>query len=62
MFGSFKQRKINSRPRHVRARDGYIRATSSQRRRRRKASGLSARQQRSVIKARRAYKNYGEIR
>lgn len=44
------------RPPRARSRDGHILLTSAQRRRRRKLSGLSARQQKQVIKHNRRYK------
>jgi len=55
MFG-MKQRRINRRPNHIRARDGYVRRTAAQRRSVRKHSGLNARQQKKVVKERRRYK------
>lgn len=50
MFGKTR------RPRNVRARDGYVRSTASQRRSARKRGGNSARQQKRVVKANRRYK------
>jgi hypothetical protein len=55
MFGT-RQRRINRRPKHVRARDGHVRRTSSERRRVRKAGGLSGRAQKRVVKERRRYR------
>ena len=60
MFGfgtkARRQRRVNSRPKNVRARDGLVRAISSERRARRKYGGNSARAQRRVVKENRAYK------
>ena len=56
MFGFSKQRKINRRPKNVRARDGHIRLTGSQRRRRCKHSGLTKKQHTRLVKENRAYK------
>ena len=53
MFGFGRSRNPGRR----RARDGHQLLSGSQRRRSRKSSGLSARQQKRVVKARRAYKN-----
>ena len=48
----------NSRPKNVRARDGFARRTASQRRGSRKIGGLSARQQKRVIKANRRHNSW----
>lgn len=54
MFGIFSKPKRN-----VRARDGWQRQTSSERRAHRKAAGFTPRQQKKAIKARRRYKKHG---
>lgn len=56
-FGSRgKQRRINARPKHVRARDGHQRLAAPTRRAIRKQSGLSNRAYKRVVKENRAYK------
>ncbi len=55
MFGFFKSSKPKRRPNNVRARDGYVRLTSAQRRSVCKHGGLTKKQHRRVVKERRAY-------
>lgn len=57
MFGFKKRNPHNRRPKNVRARDGYIRLTSAERRRRSKNSGLSKKDHRQLTKENRAYKS-----
>lgn len=56
MFGIRKRNPHNRRPRNVRARDGYVRLTTAQRRRQCKGSGLTKKQHTRIIKENRAYK------
>ena len=56
MFGFRKRNPHNSRPKHVRARDGLVRRTSAERRSVCKHGGLTKKQMRQVVKERRAYK------
>ncbi len=56
MFGFRMRNPHNRRPRNVRARDGHVRLTGAERRRRCKNSGLTKKQHTRVIKENRAYK------
>jgi len=59
-FGAKKrQRRINRRPKNVRARDGYPRLTSSERRGIRTRGGLKARPYTKLVKGNRRYKRTG---
>lgn len=57
MFGFKKRNPHNSRPKNVRARDGLVRQTGRERRRRSRVSGLSKKNLRRLVKERRAYKS-----
>ncbi len=56
MFGFKRRNPHNRRPKNVRARDGHIRLTGSERRRLCKRSGLSKKQHTRIVKENRAYK------
>ena len=57
MFGFKRPNPHNKRPKNVRARDGWVRRTSAQRRAISKYGGHTKKEQRRVVKENRAYKS-----